>query len=61
MSQMCNTFATWFGPSPFSEMMAEMQRKHHAELELMYLDAACHYGLHGTLQIPSFSTFSDKL
>jgi hypothetical protein len=61
MSQMCNTFATWFRPSPFSEMMAELQCKHHAELELMYLDAAHHYGLHGALQVPSFSTFSDKL
>jgi hypothetical protein len=61
MSQMCNTFATRFGPSPFSEMMAELQCKHHTELELMYLDAARHYGLHGALQILAFSTFSDKL
>ena len=41
---MQNTFATCFGLSPFAEMMAELQRQHHAELELMYLDAACHYG-----------------
>ena len=61
MSQMCNTFATQFGPSPFSEVMAELQCKHHVELELMYLNAACHYGLHGALQVPSFSMFSDKL
>jgi hypothetical protein len=61
MSQMCNTFVTRFGPSPFLEMMAELQCKHHAELELLYLNAACHYGLQGALQVPSFSMFSDKL
>jgi len=43
---MQNTFATHFGPSPFAEMMAELQQQHHAELELMYLDAARHYGLY---------------
>jgi len=61
MSQMCNTFATRFGPSPFAEMVAELQRKHHAELELMYLDAARHYNLHGEAQIQPFSSFNDKL
>jgi hypothetical protein len=61
MSQMCNTFATRFGPSPFAEMVAELQRKHHAELELMYLDAARHYNLHGVAQVPPFSAFNDKL
>ena len=45
---MQNTFATRFGPSLFAEMMAELQRQHHTELELMYLDAACHYGLYGS-------------
>jgi hypothetical protein len=58
---MCNTFATRFGPSPFSEMVAELQCKHHAELELMYLDAACYYNLHGSIQIPPFSPFTNKL
>jgi hypothetical protein len=61
MSQMCNTFATRFGPSPFAEMVAELQRKHHAELELMYLDAARHYNLHGIARVPPFSAFNDKL
>lgn len=61
MSQLCNTFATRFGPSPFSEMMSELQRKHHAELELMYFDAARHYNLYGSEQIPDFSSFQDPL
>ena len=61
MSQMCNAFATQFGPSPFLEMMAELQCKHHVEHELMYFNAACHYSLHGALQVPSFSMFSNKL
>lgn len=58
---MCNTFATRFGPSPFAEMVSELQRKHHAELELMYLDAARHYNHYGSDEIPSFSSFSDAL
>jgi hypothetical protein len=61
MSQMCNTFATRFGPSPFSEMVSELQRKHHAELELMYLDAGRHYKLHGEAQVPPFPAFDDPL
>jgi hypothetical protein len=61
MSQMCNTFATRFGPSPFAEMMSELQRKHHAELELMYLDAAHSYNLYGSTQIPEFLSFDDPL
>jgi len=56
---MRNTFATRFGPSPFAEMMAELQRQHHAELELMYLDAARHYGLYGSEQVSQFSPFHD--
>lgn len=58
---MCNTFATRFEPSPFAEMVAELQCKHHAELELMYLDAAQHYHLHGTAQVPPFFPFNDRL
>jgi hypothetical protein len=41
-------------------MMAELQRQHHAELELMYLDAACHYGLYGSEQVSQFSPFHDQ-
>jgi len=61
MSQMCNTFATRFGPSPFAEMMSEIQRKHHGELELMYFHAAQHRNLYGDKQIPAFSSFEDSL
>ncbi|KAJ3818006.1 hypothetical protein F5880DRAFT_1687260 [Lentinula raphanica] len=61
MSLMCNTFATRFGPSPFAELMSELQYKHHAELELMYLDAARSYGLYGPAQVPAFSSFADPL
>jgi hypothetical protein len=56
---MCNTFATRFGPAPFSDMVSELQRKHHAELELMYLDACRSLGLYGE-QIPAFSSFDDS-
>lgn len=59
MALMCTTFVTRFGPSPFAEMVSEHQRKHHAELELMYLDAAQHFGLHGPSQVPGFSAFND--
>jgi hypothetical protein len=61
MSQMRNTFATRFGPSPFAEMIAELQRKHHAELELMYYDAARCFGLYGNDQVPAFSGFDDPM
>ncbi|KAJ3836764.1 hypothetical protein F5878DRAFT_247355 [Lentinula raphanica] len=61
MSLMCNTFATRFGPSPFAELMSELQYKHHAELELMYLDAARSYSLYGPAQVPAFSSFADPL
>lgn len=60
MSQMCNTFATRFGPAPFAEMTSELQHHHHAELELMYYDAAHSLGFHGSL-IPSFSSFGNPL
>jgi hypothetical protein len=61
MSQMCNTFATRFGPAPFARMVSEIQRKHHAELEFMYLDAARHLNLFGHEQVPAFSAFDDML
>jgi hypothetical protein len=57
MSQMCNAFATRFGPASFAEITSELQHNHHAELELMYYDAARSLGLHGSL-IPPFSSFS---
>ena len=40
--------------------MAELQQQHHTELELMYLDAAHHYGLYGPEQVPQFSPFHDQ-
>lgn len=61
MAQMCNTFATRFGPSPFAEMISELQRKHHALLELMYMDAALHDGRYGPQEIPKFSSFDDPM
>jgi hypothetical protein len=60
MSQMRNTFTTRFGPSPFAEMMSELQYQHHAELELMYLEYARHHGLHSK-QVKEFSSFGDPL
>jgi len=61
MSQMCNGFATRFGPAPFAEMASELQHYHHAELELMYYDAARSLGLHGPGLISLFSSFGDPL
>lgn len=58
---MCNTFATRFGPAPFSEMVSELQQKHHAELELMYTNAAHFYSLRGPEQVPPFSAFDDVM
>ncbi|KAF7290788.1 hypothetical protein MIND_01319700 [Mycena indigotica] len=43
MWQMRNTFATRFGPAPFSDLVSEIQTRYHAECELMYLDAAKFY------------------
>ncbi|KAJ7707928.1 hypothetical protein B0H16DRAFT_1824162 [Mycena metata] len=57
MRLMCNTFATRFGPSPFSEMVSEVQHRHHAEGELMYLAAVIFYGQRGCKQ---FSSFEDR-
>ncbi|KAJ7747954.1 hypothetical protein DFH07DRAFT_775902 [Mycena maculata] len=44
MQQMANTFASRFGPAPFSELISEIQHRHHADSELMYLGAADFYG-----------------
>ncbi|KAJ7719793.1 hypothetical protein DFH07DRAFT_784561 [Mycena maculata] len=54
---MCNTFATRFGPSPFSEMVSEVQHRYHADAELMYLAAVIFYGQRGRKQ---FSKFDDR-
>lgn len=56
MSQMANTFASHFGPAPFSELVSEIQHKSHALGELMYLAAAEFYGRN--VVIP-YSTFKD--
>jgi hypothetical protein len=61
MSLMCNTFATRFGPALFAEMMSEIQRKCHMELELMYYAAARSTALYGRVQIPAFSAFDDPM
>ncbi|KAJ7832126.1 hypothetical protein B0H14DRAFT_3712671 [Mycena olivaceomarginata] len=47
------------GPSPFSQLVSELQRRHHARIELMYYSAAIHFGLHGKDQIPQFSAFAN--
>lgn len=56
MWQMSNTFATRFGPAPFSELVSEIQHRNHAERELMYLSAADFYGQSG---VQPFSAFDD--
>ncbi|KAF9052488.1 hypothetical protein BDZ89DRAFT_1032535 [Hymenopellis radicata] len=60
MSQMNSLIVKRVGPSPFSEMISELQHRHHARIELMYYAAALHYGLHGTKRIPQFSAFNDR-
>jgi hypothetical protein len=57
VAEMANTFASRFGPAPFTKLVSELQRRHHAELELQYLAAAEHFGFHGPSQIPQFSPF----
>ncbi|KAF8174707.1 hypothetical protein K438DRAFT_1848844 [Mycena galopus ATCC 62051] len=57
MWQMCNTFSTRFGPSPFSQMVSEVQHRHHADGELMYLAAVNFYGQRRCQQ---FSKFDDR-
>jgi hypothetical protein len=56
MWQMCNTFASRFGPAPFSEMVSEIQQRHHADGELMYLGAVNFYAQRGC---KSYSKFDD--
>ncbi|KAJ7875171.1 hypothetical protein B0H14DRAFT_2568940 [Mycena olivaceomarginata] len=56
MSQMSNTFASCFGPAPFSELVSEIQHRSHADGELMYLAAAEFYGRSG---VKPYSTFND--
>ncbi|KAJ7215023.1 hypothetical protein GGX14DRAFT_696572 [Mycena pura] len=57
ISMMGCTFATRFGPAPCSELFSELQRKHHDEVELMYLDGARHLQVDN---VPPFSPFADK-
>ncbi|KAF9011458.1 hypothetical protein BDZ89DRAFT_1167536 [Hymenopellis radicata] len=47
------------GPSPFAELVCELQSRFHAQNELMYYAAALHFGLHGEDQVPAFSWFDD--
>ncbi|KAJ7174947.1 hypothetical protein C8R43DRAFT_1118980 [Mycena crocata] len=56
MWQMSNTFATRFGPAPFSELVSEIQHRFHADSELMYMAAANFYGQRDVAQ---FSAFDD--
>ncbi|KAJ6449147.1 hypothetical protein C8R47DRAFT_1265583 [Mycena vitilis] len=56
MWQICNTSATRFGPGPFSGLVSEIQHRQHADIELMYLGAADHYGQSGC---PPCSAFDD--
>ncbi|KAJ6533866.1 hypothetical protein DFH09DRAFT_1325520 [Mycena vulgaris] len=51
---MSNTFATRFGPAPFSELVSEIQHRFHAEGELMYLAAADFYGRSGVTPYSAF-------
>jgi hypothetical protein len=56
MWQMSNTFATRFGPAPFSALVSDIQHRFHADAELMYLAAANFYGQSG---VAPFSVFDD--
>nr|GAT42352.1 predicted protein [Mycena chlorophos] len=58
VSLMSCTFATRFGPAPCSELLSELQYKHHDEVELMYVDGARHYNIRG---IPKFSPVGDRM
>ena|ERR1700761_5463463 len=58
VSMMGCTFATRFGPAPCSELFSELQRKHHDEVELMYLDGARYLQVKNALP---FSAFSNRL
>ncbi|KAJ7886129.1 hypothetical protein B0H14DRAFT_2563454 [Mycena olivaceomarginata] len=54
MWQMSNTFATRFGPAPFSELVSEIQHRFHADRELMYFAAAVFYGQRGVTPLSAF-------
>ena len=54
---MSNTFATRFGPAPFSELVSEIQHRFHADGELIYLAAADFYGQR---EVTPFSAFDDR-
>ncbi|KAJ6607621.1 hypothetical protein B0H10DRAFT_2227628 [Mycena sp. CBHHK59/15] len=54
MRLMCNTFSTRMGPSPFSEMVSEIQYLSHADGELMYTATANFYGQTGLKQYSAF-------
>ena len=58
MAELHCTSATWFGAGPYSVLVDEMQHRHHAELELMYLTCAQSHRFSGP-QIPLFSAFND--
>lgn len=50
-----------FGPSPFAELVSELQYRFHAQHELIYYASALHFDLHGEDQIPIFSRFDDPV
>ncbi|KAJ6470658.1 hypothetical protein C8R47DRAFT_1148854 [Mycena vitilis] len=55
MRLMCNTFSTRMGPSPFSDMVAEIQYLSHADGELAYTATANVYGQTGLKQYSAFN------
>ncbi|KAJ7810654.1 hypothetical protein B0H14DRAFT_3756839 [Mycena olivaceomarginata] len=54
-----NRFFKTCGPFAILPAVSELQRRHHARIELMYYSAAIHFGLHGKDQIPQFSAFAN--
>jgi hypothetical protein len=61
VAMMANTFASRFGPAPFTKLVSEIQLRHHAEREIQYLAAAEHFGFYGKSQIPPFSAFHSSM
>ncbi len=62
MNVMKTTFSTWFGPWPFSELLAEMGYLEHASHELTYFTMYAHETLtHPLPPVNPFSDFGDKL
>ncbi|KAF9020332.1 hypothetical protein BDZ89DRAFT_1203851 [Hymenopellis radicata] len=59
MWQLASGTVKRLGPSPFSEMVSELQYRDHASCELIYYSAALCFGLHGKAQVPQFSSFTD--